>query len=117
MASYRYLAMGQFHAPSKSGINRDKLIAVISYFTVIGWFIAILLYSNHRSNFSTFHLRQSLGLALTAALLSFIPLIGWLLSIVVFILWLSAIYYAVKGEQHLVPWVGQYYQEHLDFIQ
>ena len=108
--------MGQFHSPSKLHFDMNKFIAVISYFSVIGWCIAILLYSQHRSNFSTFHLRQSLGLALTAALLSFIPLIGWALSIAVFIVWLIAIYYAVIGEKHLVPYLGEYYQEHLDFI-
>lgn len=109
--------MGQFHFSSKSNFNMNKFVAVISYFTVVGWCIAILLYSKNRSNFSTFHLRQSLGLAITAALLSFIPLIGWAISILVFIFWLMAIYYAAIGEKHLVPFVGQYYQEHLDFIQ
>jgi len=117
MASFEYLAMGQFNLPSKSQINMPKIIAVISYFTVIGWCIAILLYSNNRSSFSTFHLRQSLGLALTAALLSFIPLVGWALSIFVFIIWLMAIYYAVIGDKYLVPYLGGYFQKHLDFIQ
>jgi hypothetical protein len=28
-----------------------------------------------------------------------------------------AIYYAAIGEKHLVPFLGQYFQEHLDFIQ
>jgi uncharacterized membrane protein len=117
MASFEYLAMGQFHFPSKSNFDMAKFVAVISYFTVVGWCIAILLYSKNRSSFSTFHLRQSLGLALTAALLSFIPLIGWAVNIVVLIIWLMAIYYAVIGEKHLVPFLGEYFQEHLDFIQ
>jgi len=117
MASFENLAMGQFHFPSKSNFDMKKFVAVISYFTVIGWCIAILLYSNNRSSFSTFHLRQSLGLALTAALLSFIPLIGWAISIGVFFVWLMAIYYAAIGEEHLVPFLGKYFQEHLDFIQ
>jgi len=117
MASFEDLAMGQFHLPSKSDFDMKKFIAVISYFTVVGWCIAILLYNKNRSSFSTFHLRQSLGLALTAALLSFIPLIGWAISIVVFIIWLMAIYYAAMGEKYLVPFLGEYFQTHLDFIQ
>jgi uncharacterized membrane protein len=117
MASFEHFAMGQFLLPSKSNFVMKKLVAVISYFTVIGWCIALLLYSNNRSSFSTFHLRQSLGLALTAAVLSFIPLIGWAMSVVVFIIWLMEIYYALIGEKHLVPWLGEYFQSHLDFIQ
>jgi uncharacterized membrane protein len=116
MASFEYLAMGQFHLPSKSNFNMTRIVAVISYFTVFGWCVAILLYSNNRSSFSTFHLRQSLGLVLTVALLSFIPLIGWAVSIVVFFIWLRAIYYAAVGEKYLVPFIGEYFQSHLDFI-
>ncbi|TWX57768.1 hypothetical protein [Colwellia hornerae] len=116
MTSFEYLAMGQFHIPSKSNFDMVKFVAVISYFTVIGWCIAIVLYSGNRSSFSTFHLKQSLGLALTFTLLSFIPLIGWAVSILVFIIWLVAIYYAVLGKKYLVPFLGEYFQRQLDFI-
>ncbi|AOW78689.1 hypothetical protein A3Q34_18715 [Colwellia sp. PAMC 20917] len=117
MTSFEYLAMGHFHIPSKSNFDMAKFAAVISYFTVIGWCIAILLYSGNRSSFSTFHLKQSLGLVLTFTLLSFIPLIGWAVSIFVFVIWLMAIYYAILGEKYSVPFLGEYFQRHLDFIQ
>jgi uncharacterized membrane protein len=54
---------------------------------------------------------------LTFTLLSFIPLIGWAVSIFVFVIWLMAIYYAILGEKYSVPFLGEYFQRHLDFIQ
>lgn len=94
----------------------DRVIAVVSYITVIGWFVAIVMNGSHKSSIASFHLRQSLGLIITFALLSFIPLIGWLASIFVFIYWPIALFHAVKGDLYCVPVLGKYYQEQLRFI-
>lgn len=93
-----------------------KVIAVVGYFTLIGWFIAMVLYGKHKSTFTSFHLRQSLGLIITGALLSFIPLIGWLLNILVCLAWFYSLYHAIAGHQQKAPLLGSFYQEHLDFI-
>lgn len=93
-----------------------KIISVLCYITLIGWLVAMLLYGNHKSAQTRFHLRQSLGLIITAALLSFIPLIGWVLNIVVIVLWFVALFHAVQGKEYQVPVVGPLYQAHLDFI-
>jgi uncharacterized membrane protein len=50
-------------------------------------------------------------------LLSFIPLIGWAMGIVVFLFWLVAIYDTAVEKVYLVPFLGQYFEVHLDFIQ
>ncbi|MGL1956200.1 MAG: hypothetical protein OCD00_02615 [Colwellia sp.] len=93
-----------------------KIVAVISYLTIIGWFVAIVLYGNHKSRFASFHLRQSLGLIITTALLTLIPFIGWLFYIAVFIAWLYVTYCAILGQKKKVPLLGDFYQQHLDFI-
>jgi|GEM_PF-4375918 len=36
------------------------LVAVISYFTLIGWIVAMIIYDKHQSSLASFHLRQSL---------------------------------------------------------
>ena len=93
-----------------------KFVAVTSYLTLIGWLIALVVYGHHKSRLSSFHLRQSLGLIVTGCLLSFIPLIGWLLNLGVLAAWGFGLYYAIKGHEKLVPILGEFYQQHLDFI-
>lgn len=93
-----------------------KTVAILSYITLLGWFIAIVLHGAHKSTFATFHLRQSLGLIITGALLALIPLVGWLLNGAVCLAWLYALYYVVQGQEKRVPLLGHFYQEHLDFI-
>ena len=97
-------------------LGTTKLFAIIGYLTLFGWLIAIVLHDKYKSTFTTFHLRQSLGLIITGALLALVPLIGWLMNIAVFFLWLYAVYYASKGQQETVPFLGTFHQKHLDII-
>ena len=93
-----------------------KLIAILSYITLLGWLAAMLLHGSQNSTFTSFHLRQSLGLIVTGALLALIPLVGWFLNIAVFFAWLYAVYHVVMGHTQKIPLLGDFYQEHLDFI-
>ncbi|WP_448565292.1 DUF4870 domain-containing protein [Thalassotalea ganghwensis] len=108
--------MTHIHTESHPQYDMAKVVAILSYVTVVGWLVAIFLYGRHHSPFARFHLKQSLGLIVTAAALSFIPLIGWLINFILALYWLFALCCAIRGQQYLVPIVGQYYQEHLDFI-
>ena len=108
--------MAHSHSNSFPNIDSARVISVVSYLTIVGWLIAIVVYGKHRSCLASFHLRQSLGLILTAAVLSFVPLFGWLFNCVLFIVWLVAIYYALRGERFCVPVVGFFFQEKLAFI-
>ncbi len=94
-----------------------NLVSVISYFTLIGWIVAMIIYDKHQSRFASFHLRQSLGLIITGAILSLIPLVGWFLSIAVVIAWAVSLFYAIQGQTYKVPLLGKFYQDHLDFIE
>lgn len=96
--------------------SMEKTVSVLSYITLIGWLAAIVLHGGNKSDFARFHLRQSLGLIITGALLALIPLIGWLLDIAVCLAWFYAIYHVVQGHKQKVPLLGDFYQEHLDFI-
>jgi len=93
------------------------LVAVISYFTLIGWVVAMIIYDKHQSSLASFHLRQSLGLIITGAILSLIPLIGWVLNIGVILAWVVGLYSAIQGQEYKVPMLGDLYQRYLDFIQ
>ena len=106
------------HSHTQAHMEEDiaRVIAVVSYLTLVGWIISLFIYGQHKSCLARFHLRQALGLIVCCALLSLIPFIGWLLTIVVVFYWFVAIYHAYKGECYPVPLFGQFFQEHLDFI-
>ncbi len=93
-----------------------RLVAVVSYLTIVGWLVALLIYGHHKASLSSFHLRQSLGLIVTGCLLSFIPLIGWALNLGVIAAWFYGVFFAIKGVEQQVPLLGDFYQQHLDFI-
>ena len=114
MTSSQYETKHHQHSHSDQDIVNK--VAILSYFTIMGWLIALFIYGENKTPLARFHLRQSLGLTLTAALLSFIPLIGWLLNILVFFAWCMGLYSAICAEKKPLPIVGDFYQEHLDFI-
>ena len=107
----------------------QKTISWVSYITIIGWIIAIVSYNGsiEKSSLARFHLRQSLGLIITAVAIYFamiifsmmIGLLGTLLSILnlgVLVLWIIGLISAVNGEEKPVPLVGEFYQKTLTFI-
>lgn len=97
--------------------KRAKFIAVISYFSLLGWVIAMIIYDKTHSDFASFHLRQSIGLIITGSVLLLIPLIGWLLNIAIIIAWFIGLCSAIKQTEYKIPLLGDFYQKHLDFIQ
>ncbi len=45
-----------------SNQKEDKTVAIISYITIIGWVIALVMYNGgKKSKLGAFHIRQSLG--------------------------------------------------------
>ena len=113
---YNHSTNTRAQTDNETNYDMAKVVAVVSYLTPIGWLTALVIYGHHKSRLSSFHLRQSLGLIITGCLLSFIPLIGWLLNFVVVAAWIHGFYYAIKGEEIPVPFLGDIYQHHLDFI-
>lgn len=98
-------------------INDPKVIAIISYLTVVGWLIAFIL-NNPKSEFASFHLRQSLGLIVAVVairVVMYVPFLGWVAGIVAaigtFILWVIGFISAVEGRKKRVPFLGDYFQE------
>lgn len=108
--------MTHLHASEHTQDDNARIVAVISYFTIVGWLIALIAYGSYKSPLATFHLRQSLGFIVSAAVLSFIPLIGWLLLILLALFWVISVIHAIKGDFYLVPKLGYFFQEHFTFI-
>ncbi len=88
-----------------------KTIAIVSYITIIGWVIALILNNNEKNSFASFHIRQSLGINLLGMVLTFIPVIGWILGIAVFIFWVIGLIAAITERTVPVPVIGELFQD------
>ena len=97
---------------AKKMVKNDKLVAVVSYVTIIGWIIAFVMNKNNKSDLGSFHLRQALLLVIAGLIVAFIPIfIGWILQVLIFVLWIFGIFYAIQGKKKEIPLIGHLAQE------
>lgn len=103
-------------APATSGMD-GKTIAIISYFSVVGWIIAYVLYTSNKSQLAIYHLRQSLALIICGIacyivfiillfIMPFISFLLWILGVVLLILWVIGLVAAINGQEKPVPVIG-----------
>jgi uncharacterized membrane protein len=97
--------------------TQDKTVAILSYVTVVGFIVAILVHQSRKTQLGAFHLRQVLGLLLTGVVGGFaavVPILGWivwfLLMIGMLVLWLLGLISALRGDMRPVPLLGEQYQ-------
>lgn len=107
--------------------DQSRLISTVSYITIVGWVIALILRQNEnpKSELGLFHLRQSFGIlilffiaSLAKIVLSAIAL-GWIgnaIGLVVLILWLIGLIGAIQGRYTKIPFIGDWLQENMRFI-
>lgn len=89
-----------------------KTKAILAHITLIGWIIALILNQNEKKDeFSSFYIRQMLGLILLSIVTSLVPIVGWVLWIVVVVFWILSLIGAAGGEEKLTPVVGHYFQD------
>ncbi len=98
--------------------TQDKTIAIVAYLTLIGLIIAFVMNNEKKDPFSSFHIRQSLGLTLTSLVLSLIniiPVLGWIVSLVGYFvllyMWIMGLLNAINGRRKVVPILGDKYEE------
>lgn len=99
-------------------VTNDKNIAMIAYITIIGLIIAFVMNNEKKNEFARFHIKQSLGLALTGlalGLIGMIPILGWIVYIVgIFVLlymWIVGLMNAINSKEKTVPFLGDKYAE------
>ncbi len=111
------------YAPLQSSSRND--IAVAAYVTPIGWMLAMIVrdIKNDRSDFTTFHLRQSLGLSLLeifSYVLFYYLVDAWLLAqfaiIILFLFAVVGINSARVGRRRYQPFLGKLYHNLFTFI-
>lgn len=96
--------------------SNEKTIGIISYLTLIGWIIALVMNSSTRSEYASFHIRQMLGLMLLSFLASIavrfgLGMMSSIVSIFVLVLWAVGFIGAIQGEKRPVPLLGEQFQE------
>jgi len=97
--------------------KEDNMIAIISYCTVIGLIIAFVMNQEKKNAFGSYHIRQSLGLALTGlalSLINIIPILGWIISILGFFMlvymWIMGLVNAINHKLKPLPILGKKYE-------
>lgn len=101
--------------------TEDRTVAILSYITLIGFIVAIVIHSNKKTDLGAFHLRQVLGLivcsvafGVCAIVLAFIPILGWILimagwiALLVFVV--MGFIAAATGQKKPVPLIGDKFQ-------
>jgi uncharacterized membrane protein len=107
---------------SHSSVAEDKTIAIVSYLTLIGFIVAIILHGSKKTRLGAYHLRQSLGLMLTSfamifvgMILAFIPFVGWIADLALWLgivaLWFTGILAAINGERKPVAVLGGHFEK------
>ncbi len=105
--------------------TEDKTVAIVSYLTLIGFIIALIMHSSNKTQIGAFHLRQSLGLMLAGiaiwialvivgTVLAFVPIVGWMIASLLWLAFVVAmlalavmgLMAAINGQQKPLPFVG-----------
>lgn len=98
-------------------IDQGRTYAVVGYLTIIGSIIAIIMNSDVKNPFTTFHNRQGLGLSLVYLALGYIQGLydSWLISgpfmICFGLLSIFGVVTAATGKMILIPVIGPFFQK------
>lgn len=106
--------------PASTAVSTDdKTVAILSYITLIGFIVAVVMHGSKKTKLGTFHLRQALGLWITGIVcwigLMVIPVIGWIalpfVMLGLFVLVVIGFIAAASGQMKPVPLLGDKYQK------
>ena len=101
---------------SQQTIQEGKTWAIVSYFTFIGLIIAIVMNIEKKNPFTSFHIRQMLGLILMLIVSNVTEAyvnswLGTVLWIITFVCWIFGLYHAIKEEAKPIPIIGEKFQD------
>ncbi|TXD48281.1 DUF4870 domain-containing protein [Polaribacter sp. IC073] len=98
-------------------VKEGKTAAIISHLWVLGLLIAFIMNNSKKNPFASFYIRQMVGLNLLYFANQYIvysyigATAGWIVGVVAFVLWIISLFGAIKGEEKLVPFIGEHFQE------
>tara|TARA_R110001592_G_scaffold83616_2_gene247642 strand:+ start:23564 stop:23872 length:309 start_codon:yes stop_codon:yes gene_type:complete len=94
----------------------SKAKAILAHITIIGWIIALILNMKDKDEFTSFYVRQYLGIMISGLLgnllLSMISVTAaWAWGIIVLTAWIISLISAITDKKNETPVIGQYFQE------
>ena len=101
----------------KTTAETGKTTAIIAYLTIIGTIIAYFMNNDTKNTFASFHIRQALGIHITAILLNSLAnifnnnMIFASFYVFFIVLWGYGFITALQGEHKEVPLLGDKYQK------
>ena len=106
---------------NSNSIEEGKTIAIISYITIVGLIIAIVMNKDKNNEFAQYHIRQSLGIILLYVVVwmvfliistvIYFPLLSTIIYLGLLVLWILGVITALQGEKKAVPLVGEHFQK------
>ena len=111
--------MSTSETPPVAPVTEDRTVAILAYITIIGFIIAIVMHGSKKTPLGSFHLRQALGLFITAfccwLVLLMIPVVGWILipfvMLGILVLAIMGLIAAAGGQLKPVPLLGDKYSK------
>jgi len=121
--------------PSPASGTEDKTVAILSYCTLIGFIVAIVLHQQKKTKLGAFHLRQMLGFIVAGFVAGIclgigLTIVGFILALAIkflavvlvwivwfaffistLVLWVMGLLAAIQGEMKPMPVVGPYFQK------
>jgi len=98
--------------------TEDKTAAIVSYLTLLGFIVAIIIHNSKKTKLGAYHLRQTLGFVLCGVAMGFlvvIPVLGWIampfVGLFILVLWVMGLISAINGQMKPVPVLGEYFQK------
>lgn len=87
-----------------SAQQEDKTAAILSYITLIGFIIAIVMQGSNKTKLGSYHLKQALGVICTGVaawilmmIIAFIPFVNFLLIILAPAIWIFILVLVIMG--------------------
>ncbi|MCX6312439.1 MAG: hypothetical protein NT084_12480 [Bacteroidetes bacterium] len=102
--------------------ENGKIIAILSYITLIGWVIAYVMHSSNKTKFGAFHIRQGLGLMIMSVgvfILSFVMMfisfylysIFQIVNLGILAIAIMGIVNAAGGKKQGIPVLGEFFDK------
>jgi len=93
-----------------------KAKAIIAHITIIGWVISLILNMNDKDAFTSFYIRQYLGIMIAGLLGNFLltmvsDTLAMIWGIIILVVWLMSLIGAITDKQSETPVVGHFFQE------
>ncbi|WP_299362385.1 hypothetical protein [Winogradskyella sp.] len=97
-------------------IEEGKTLGIVTYLTLFGTLIAFFMNQERKNPFTSFHVRQSLGLGLLYIMIAFVVSsfnsmnISMAFWIFFSVLYFYGIFGAITGKMNKIPLLGEFFQ-------